>query len=79
MIPGGSKGQDGKCSHGLSKSGAQCPYPAFQRGDLLLDDIHGGIVGTGIEEPGLLRVEQLADLLGGLTFERRALTGGRGL
>ena len=79
MIPGGGKGQDGKRGRGLPGSGAQRPYPAFQHGDLLLDGVHGGIAETGIEEPGFLKVEQLADLLGGLVFERRALTDGQGL
>ena len=71
--------QDGKHGRGLPGGRAQGPYPAFQHGYLLLHGVHGRVGDAGIEETGFLKVEQLADLLGGFVFERRALTDGQGL
>ena len=73
------EGQDGKHGRGLTGGRAQGPYPAFQHGDLLLHGVHGRVGDAGVEETGFLKVEQLADLLGGFVFERRALTDGQRL
>ena len=46
---------------------------AFESGDFLLDGIHRRIGNTGVHMPRRRQVEQLAEMLGGVVFIRRAL------
>ena len=67
MIPGGGKVRMenvvAACPEAVHN--APTPLPAWRSS---ARRVHGGIAETGIEEPGFLKVEQLADLLGGLVL-----------
>ena len=48
----------------LTGSGQKGAHAALQRGDFLFHRIQGGVAQTGIEEPALLQVKQIAHGLG---------------
>ena len=77
VVAAAAEVEDRDQRRGLARSGHQRADAAFQRGDLVLDRLGGGVAEPGVEVAGHLQVEEVADKLAAVVFEGRALKDGQ--